>query len=224
MAENVPVPGQLPDPSQPQQQQPTPPTSVNKQPQQNQQKQPKPVSAPQIKRRVVIPRKGPVPLKSGELFVGKYAFWKHDPTPLVLFSKQYQDGRLAGLNLHRITLNDMRNLISQYCNKTFDYQSIKGRKNISQAYRSYRQDGFGMVQVFNCEYFLTSLGIVKQSRDITPNEVEKLRQQIQQQLKQQVVPKANELAKKPQAPTGTIPGKPASVPGTPIGGQQQGTE
>lgn len=220
MAENLPVPGQLPD-------NPSQPNLPANQPQQNQQpkpQQPKLAPAPQIKRRVVIPKKGPVPIKSGELFVGRYTFWKHDPTPLVLFSKQYRDGRLAGLNLHRLTLNDMRNLIAQYCNKSFDYQAIKGRKEISQAYRSYKQEGFGMVQVFNCEYFLTSLGVIQQARNITPNEVEKLRQQIQQQLRQQINPRADQLARQPIKPTGTIPGKPASIPGTPVGGQGQGGE
>lgn len=220
MAENLQVPGQLPN-NPPQPSQPTPP--ANKQPTPNQQPKPAPRPAPQIKRRVVIPKKGPVPLKSGELFVGKYAFWKHDPTPLVLFAKQYQDGRLAGLNLHRLTLNDMRDLIAQYCNKAFDYQAIKGRKNISQAYRSYKQEGFGMVQVFNCQYFLNSLGIIKEARNISPSEVEKLRLQIQQQLRQQVNPRADQMTKKqPIKPSGTIPGKPASIPGIPTGGQQQG--
>lgn len=226
MAENLQA-GQLPDPSQPAQQ-PQPPSPANQPPKSQQQKPQQPQQprqpAPQIKRRVLIPKKGPVPLKTGELFVGKYAFWKHDPTPLVLFSKQYRDGRLAGLNLHRLTLNDMRNLIAQYCNKAFDYQFIKGRKEIAQAYRSYKQEGFGMVQVFNCQYFLNSLGIIKEARNITPSEVEKLRQQIQQQLRQQVVPKAEDLMKKPQGSMGTIPGKPASIPGTPVGGQQQGNE
>jgi hypothetical protein len=146
-------------------------------------------------------------------------YWKHDPTPLVLFSKQYKDGRLAGVNLHRLTLMDMRNLIVQYCNKSFDYSFIKGRKELVQAFRTYKQDGFGMVQVINCEYMMKSLGIMKQARNISPNEVEKLRLQIQQQIRQQVNPKADDMSNQTQnRPSGTVPGKPASVPGIQVGG------
>lgn len=179
---------------------------------------------PQVKRRVLIPKRGPAPIKTGELFVGRYMYWKHDPTPLVLFSKQYKDGRLAGINLHRLTLNDMRSLIAQYCNKAFSYALIKGRKEIAQAFRTYKQDGFGVVQVINCEYMLKSLGIIKQARNMSPNEVEKMRIQIQQQVRQQINPKAEDLmgSKSSVKPSGTMPGKSASVPGIQVGGQQTG--
>jgi hypothetical protein len=196
----------------------SPPSNPVPTPQQQVPQQPKPAI-----RRVMLNPNGWIP-KAGDLFVCRYTFWKHDPSPLVLVSSRYKDGRVAGVNLHNLTLNDMKNLIAQYCNKSFNYQTnIKGRKEIIKGFRTYRPDGLKKVRMIDCQYFLSTLGVVQHSRMMSPGEVEKIRQQIQQQLRQKVTPTAQDLTKnsQQQQQTWSLPGKPASVPGIANGGQQQ---
>lgn len=166
--------------------------------------------------------------KKGDLVGFRYMFWKHDPHPLVLVTDHYPDGKVAGVNLHNLTLWDMKNLVSQYCNKgSISYQvAVKGRKEISKGFRTYRWDGVKDLMIFNCANFLARLGIVREKRLLSPSEVEKMRLQIQQQLKRQINPRADDMTRHSQnAPipsTGTIPGKSASIPGNPVGGQESG--
>lgn len=164
--------------------------------------------------------------KKGDLVGFRYMFWKHDPHPLVLVTAQYNDGRIAGVNLHRLTLGDMKNLISQYCNKSsISYQgAVKGRSNIITGFRTYKWEAMKDMKILNCENFLSRLGVVREKKLLSPNEVAKLRAQIQQQLRRQINPKAGDLTKnQQQLPTSTIPGKPASIPGIPVG-QPKGNE
>ena len=213
MADNLQAPpGQLPTP-------PLPPNPPPPQPDQSQQPQ------PQVKppfRRVA----GQKPNK-GDLVGFRYMFWKHDPHPLMLVTSQYDDGRIAGVNLHNLTLWDMKNLVAQYCNKAnISYQiAVKGKRNIVKGFRTYKFEAMKDMRFLDCGNFLARLGVVREKRLLSPNEVAKLRQQIQQQLRQQINPRATDLAKyqhQTQKPTGTVPGQPASVPGIPVGGEPGG--
>jgi len=218
MVDNLQSPGQLP---------PTPPL-----PQPTPQLQTDQQQKPQPQQQVKPPfrRIAGVKPKKGDLIGFRYAFWKHDPHPLALVTAQYDDGRIAGVNLHNLTLWDMKNLVSQYCNKSsISYQvAVKGRKNIVKGFRTYKYVGMKDMVVLDCEGFLSRLGIVREKELLSPNEVAKLRIQIQQQLRRQINPRASDLTRyqqqTPNKPTGTIPGQPASVPGTPVGGEQPGGE
>ena len=201
MAENLALPGQLP----------TPPL----QPEPQQQPDQPPIRPPF--RRVA----GQKP-KKGDLVGFRYMFWKHDPHPLVLVTAQYDDGRIAGVNLHNLTLWDMKNLVVQYCSKNVSYQvAVKGKDNIEKGFRTYKWEAMKDMVVLDCGNFLARLGVVREKRLLSPNEVAKLRTQIQQQLRRQINPRAEDLTQ-PQKPTGTIPGTPASIPGIPVGEQPSG--
>lgn len=166
-------------------------------------------------RQVMLQSRGPQPIRPGSLFVCKYLYWKHDPTPLVLVSGLYKDGRVAGVNLHNLTLSDMKSLIAKYCGKAFSYQgAVKGRAEIIKGFRTYRSDGLKQIKVLDCQYFLDSLGVVNRGKLLSPAEVQKVKQQVQQQLRQRINPKADDLTTKS---SGTIPGKPATIPGIPVG-------
>ena len=215
MAENVQnSPGQLPT---------TPPITPPKPTQPQIQQKPLQQQQKPLFRRAV----GEKP-KKGDLIGFRYMFWKHDPHPLVLVTSQYNDGRVAGVNLHNLTLWDMKNLVSQYCNKgNISYQTaVKGKREIVKGFRTYRWNGIKDMTVIDCNNFLGRMGIVREKRLLSPNEVEKLRLQVQQQLKRQINPKAQDMNKyQQQQKTGSntsIPGTPASKPGIPVG--QQGGE
>ncbi len=239
MADDLTAPGQQPDAAA--NSQPLPATTSS-QPTTQQQKQTVPY------RRVAVNQMGQnQPLRKGSIFVGRYLFWKHDPYPLVLVSSLYTDGRVAGVNLHYLTFNYVRKLVQNYCNKSFGYPLIKGDKYIVNAFRTYKKQGLRQVRVIDCDFLLNVLGSV---RSYKPSEIEKIRQQVQQQLRQQVNPRADDIAKyfsqrtlqqkqgakdtkadgrrvpqglQPAKSSASIPGqptKPASVPAQTISPQQ----
>lgn len=181
-----------------------PPQLPKPQPQMNQ---------PPFKRVVTKPKKG-------DLVGFRYTFWKHDPHPLVLVTALYSDGRIAGINLHNLTIWDMKNIVSRYCNKSvISYQiAVKGKKEIEKGFRTYKWEGIRDLMIVNCDNFLSRLGVVREKKLLSPNEVEKLRIQVQQQLRRQINPRAADLTKySVEIPTGTVPGKPASIPGISVG-------
>src|SRR3954464_1790502 len=60
-------------------------------------------------------------LGKGSLVLFKYENWKHDPYPLVLVSRRYADGRIAGINLHYLTFRYIKNLLNRYSSsRSFD--------------------------------------------------------------------------------------------------------
>lgn len=175
------------------------------------------------------------PLGKGTLVIAKYDFWKHDPYPLILVSALYGDQRLAGINLHYLTFKYVKSLVKAYCNnKGFSYQLIKGDKYIVQAFRTYKKAGLKQGKIIDSDFLLNVLGT---ARSYSPNEVEKIRQHIQQQLRQQVNPRSDQMSnrhtnqlldalKQQQSGRDTMAdgrrnpnlppqGNPASIPGNP---------
>lgn len=130
----------------------------------------------------------------GFLFGCQYLFFKHDPRPLVLMTRIYQDKKIAGVNLHYLTFPYMRHLIKNYCGKgNFSYQAIKSDRFIVNAYRCYKRQGLKMVKGIDCNFLIAMLG---QLRSFNPEEVEAMRKQVQKQLQEKLNPRATEFAKK----------------------------
>lgn len=182
------------------------------------------------------------PLGKGSLVVTKYDYWKHDPYPLVLVSSIYSDQRLAGINLHYLTFRYVKSLVKAYCNnRAFGYQLIKGDKYIVNSFRTYKKSGLKQAKIIDCDFLLNVLGT---ARSYSPNEVEKIRQHVQNQLRQQINPRSDQMISRhskefmkgytPQSDYGhgretradgrfnpnlPVPAMPASIPGQPpIGG------
>lgn len=130
----------------------------------------------------------------GFLFGCEYLFFKHDPRPLVLMTRIYQDKRIAGVNLHYLTFPYMRHLIKTYCGKgTFSYQAIKQDRFIVNAYRSYKRQGLRLVKGIDCNFLIAMMG---QLRSFNPEEIEAMRKQVQKQLQERFNPRATEFARK----------------------------
>lgn len=122
-------------------------------------------------------------IKPGSIVQFNYSFSKHDPMPLVLFSKYWERGNiLAGINLHYMTLRYARLLTSRYCNPSFSYQSIKADKFITNGFRSYKKLGVKNLQIVDCKYLSQILSKIK---SYNPNEIEAAREYIQEQLNKQ---------------------------------------
>lgn len=175
----------------------------------------------------------------GYLFSCEYMFYKHDPRPLVLMTRFYADGKVGGLNLHYLTFPYMKHLIENYCGKgTFTWQQVKTDKFIANSYRCYKRNGLRLVKGIDCKFLVV---ILSQLRSFNPEEVEAMRKEVQKQLKEQLNPKATDMARRysqvipgqednygldretrspDQVPNiatiPTTPGEPATIPGKPI--------
>lgn len=143
----------------------------------------------------------PFPFKKGNLITFSYTFWKNDPYPLLIISpppKQpevvFGVGKLWGLNLHRLTFNDMKNLLNKSKSPNFSYlNNIKNFTNLKGAYRSYKWSGVRQVKVLNYEFLLNVISTI---RSFDPAEVQIIRKNVQEQIKQQINPKSYEVKAK----------------------------
>jgi hypothetical protein len=132
--------------------------------------------------------------KKGNLITFNYSFWKNDPYPLIIISKDstYGVGKLRGVNLHRLTFNSIRELINNCKNPNFSYlNNIKNRTNLEGAYRSYTWSGVRQVKVLNHEFLLNIISTV---RNFDPAEVAIIRKNVQEQIREKINPKASELS------------------------------
>jgi hypothetical protein len=138
-------------------------------------------------------RPSPTPnqIVRGSLITFSYSLWKNDPYPLLIVSKISQGKVIAGVNLHYLTFNYIRGLLQSSCaSGAFSYASIKGDQYIVNAYRTYRWNAIRQVRVLDCDFLLKVMSMV---RTFDPAEVEMIRNQVQQQLSQQMNPTANQM-------------------------------
>lgn len=154
------------------------------------------------------------PLGKGSLLIAKYDYFKNDPYPLILVTALYSQppraGMLAGINLHYLTFNYVKFLVQNYCNnRGFSYLTIKGDPYIVQAFRTYKKSGLRQGKLLDKDFFLNVMGSV---RSFDPSQIDKIRQHIQNQLRQKVNVRSDDMQQDMKA---TIPGQPASIPGSP---------
>lgn len=142
----------------------------------------------------------PFPFKKGNLITFNYTFWKNDPYPLIIISPPPKRpditvglGKLWGINLHRLTFNDMKDLLRKSKNPNFSYLNSVKNTNLKGSYRSYKWAGIRQVKVLNYEFLLNVISTV---RSFDPAEVQIIRKNVQEQIRQQINPKAYELDNK----------------------------
>jgi hypothetical protein len=136
----------------------------------------------------------------GSLVGFNYAFWRNDAYPLVVVSESNREGKLWGVNLHYLTFPYIRRLLEISANNpAFSYKSISEDGYIKRAYRSYRLNGVRQTRILDYKFLLNVMTMV---RTFDPAEVQIIRRQVQEQIKQQINPKATNLSQGDQAPTG----------------------
>lgn len=120
-----------------------------------------------------------------------YAYWRHDPYPLIVVTKVLPGQKVFGVNLHYITFPIIKNILRSHCGDPgFSYASIKGDQYIVGALRSYKWQGIRQVKVLDHNFLLTVMGMV---RSFDPAEVEIIRRTVQEQIGRQVNPRAYEV-------------------------------
>lgn len=120
-----------------------------------------------------------------------YAFWRNDPNPLVIVvNNDKASGKISGINLHRLTMSDIGEIIRRAGNMNFSYQTLTDRQTFKDAYRSYKRSGMNSIRTFDSRFLLRVMNMV---RNYDPADVEIMRRQVQEQMAQQINPKASDL-------------------------------
>lgn len=134
-------------------------------------------------------------LGKGSLISFRYAFWKHDPTPLVLVTDTGID-RIRGINLRYLTYRYVRSVLQNYCGKNFfSYRYIMHDQFMVNAFRTYKRAGMSQIQMLDCDVLGNVLGKI---RTFNPQELQYIQKEIQRQLKAQANPSAEEMAQQYQ--------------------------
>jgi hypothetical protein len=128
-------------------------------------------------------RLGPKTIKQGSIIAFKYDFFKNDPYPTIIVTKitpQY----ICGLNIHVLTFYNIKTLLSKNkinaCeNPAFNYNLVKGNGYIIKAFRKYKKAGMRSVKIFDCDSFMTLIGI---PRIVNPKEAKIIRTNISNQI------------------------------------------
>lgn len=128
----------------------------------------------------------------GSLVIFNYSFWKHDPRPLVIVTDYNMNGKMRGINLHYLTYSYIRNIlnIASVSQNGFSYNNIKNDSYIVNSFRSYKWSGISQVKKFDINFINQMINNV---RNFDPNQIQSIRQSVNQQLQQQYVPSADGL-------------------------------
>jgi hypothetical protein len=135
--------------------------------------------------------------RTGSLVSFNYTFWKNDPYPLlIVIENSPGKDKISGINLHYLTFRDIKEAISRAGRMGFSYRSITDSRPFKDSYRSYKRVGVRQMKVLDPSYLLGIMGMV---RSYDPAEVQIIRRQVQDQIRQQINPKANQTANLDQA-------------------------
>jgi len=127
----------------------------------------------------------------GSLINFTYAFWKNDPNPLVIvIENNASSDKVAGINLHRLTFPSIKNLIKKSNELGFSYNSISIDPNFRKAYRTYKRNGINQVKILDADILIKVMTSV---RTYDPAEAEIIRKRVQEQINQQINPKADQI-------------------------------
>jgi len=115
----------------------------------------------------------------------------HDPYPLVIITDIWPT-YLRGVNLHYLTFPYIKRIL-QSSNMNYNYQSnVKGDGYIAGAFRTYFRRGMRNVKKLDSDFLVNILTSV---RSFSESEIERVRQEIRQQIYSRSQLKADDLTK-----------------------------
>lgn len=126
-------------------------------------------------------------VRRGSLATFAYAFWVHDPYPLLLVTDVAPGARVRGVNLHYLTFPFIRSILNAGCGRGFSYGNFKTQSYIKGAFRSYKWQGIRQVKMLDCDFLLTVMATV---RSFDPGQVAAIRRTVQEQIRRETNPVA----------------------------------
>lgn len=114
----------------------------------------------------------------------------HDPYPMVIVTDIWPN-YIRGLNLHYLTFPYIKKILGTYGgNTSFSYFHIRPDRYMAHAFRMYVRKCISQPKRLDTQWLIQVLQSV---RSFAPGELEKIRQSVQQQIKQRLQAKADEL-------------------------------
>jgi len=114
----------------------------------------------------------------------------HDTAPLIIITDIWPK-YIRGVNLHYLTFPYIKRILQNYGgNQGFGYSNIKPDRYMANAFRMYVRIGIQQPKRLDTEFLLNVLGSV---RSFSPDELEKIRENIRKQIQHRLQAKANEL-------------------------------
>lgn len=115
----------------------------------------------------------------------------HDPYPLLVVTDIWPK-YVRGVNLHYLTFPYIKKILTESQGNTYSYYNVKPDKYVASAFRMYNRQGMSQVKKMDSEFLLTILTTVK---SFSENEIDNVKQKIQEQIRDRLQVKANEMAK-----------------------------
>jgi hypothetical protein len=117
----------------------------------------------------------------------------HDPYPMVIITDIWPM-HLRGVNLHYLTFPYIKNILVNNCNNlNYNYQgNIKGDQYVSNAFRTYFRKGMRNIKKLDGEFLVKILSAV---RSFSESEIERVREEIRNQILSNMQIKADQLTK-----------------------------
>lgn len=117
----------------------------------------------------------------------------HDPYPMVIITDIWPH-MMRGVNLHYLTFPYIKTILTNSCNNmNYNYQgNIKSDAYIANAFRSYFRLGMRNVRKLDGEFLVRILSAV---RSFSESEIERVKQEIRNQILQNTQIKADQLTK-----------------------------
>lgn len=142
----------------------------------------------------------------GDLVMFNYTSFVNDPYPLVVVSGlDPKRSLLKGVNLHYLTFNYIKKILS-VATPVFSYQgNVKGDAYITNAFRSYKIPAVRQVKKLDKNFLIEIMSVV---RSFDPSEIKAIKDSINKQLRQKVNPTAEDLSAltaQPQTPVTPLP-------------------
>ena len=119
--------------------------------------------------------------QKGNLVTFQYLNYKHDSNPLLLVSGIDPAGMIKGINLHYLTFPNIKRLIETYCNRTFSYEMVKGDLIVKKSFRKYKSVMIRNMRVVDCSFLLGIMGV---ARSYSPTEMEAMRLDVENQIRE----------------------------------------
>ena len=104
---------------------------------------------------------------------------------------------MRGINLHYLTYLYIRNILNIASNSQggFSYNNIKNDSYIVNSFRSYKWNGISQIKKFDLKFINQ---MIDNSRNFDPNQIQAIRQSVNQQLQQQYVSSADNMTNQGQ--------------------------
>jgi hypothetical protein len=143
-----------------------------------------------------VPATNGEPIRPGSLISFKYPYSLarvpsaiHDSSPMLIIT-DVRSAYVRGVNLHYLTVPYVKDFLLRTQGQTISYANIKPDRYLADAFRMYYFKGMQQMRKLDMTFLLQLLTAV---RSFSPTELERIRNELRQQIQKRLQIKAAEL-------------------------------